>query len=286
MSRVLDAATFAFDPLHHFWDAPRTKRTIAWTQVIAFFIGVVGIELNRRGLLPEPLARLTPLNHFYAIKLAFTLVLIQEVIDLVFVLPCSVSRAVGKQFEILALILLRNAFKELVYFPEPIDMPNDITPVLPILADAAGALLIFAGLGVYGRLHVSRKSSKSAGALYRFVATKKLIALGLLVSLAIIAVDVTVESVATGKPAEFFDVFYTVLIFTDILLVLIAHMHSPNFYSIFRNSGFALATLLIRLALASPRFYDALLGVCAMGFAICLTIAYNAFAPDGKKAKP
>ncbi|TVM18266.1 hypothetical protein DPQ33_05790 [Oceanidesulfovibrio indonesiensis] len=281
MYRILDWATYVFDPLHALWEKPRTQRGIALAQISLFLLGLAGIELNRRGLLPEPVATLTPTSHYYAIKLAFGLVLLKEVIDLVFTLPCSMSRAVGKQFEILALILLRNAFKELVHFQEPIEIADGIGPVLPIIADAAGALFIFVGLGIYSRLHVKRKSSKSAGALYRFVATKKLLALVLLGIFFSVGVDMGLTAMQTGHSQPFFDVFYTVLIFSDILLVLISSLYLPSFHSTFRNSGFAVSTLLIRMALASPRYWDALLGVTAVTFAICLTLAYNYLAPDG-----
>lgn len=284
-SLLLDGTTHIFDPLHSLWENQRTKRAIALAQILLFLLGLVGIELNRRGLLPEPLADLTPTSHYYAIKLAFGLVLIQEVIDLVFTLPCSMSRAVGKQFEILALILLRNAFKELVHFEEPLEIAHGIGPVLPIIADACGSLIIFVGLGVYSRLHVKRKSSKSAVDLYRFVATKKLLALIMLGVFFTIAVQTGMETLRTGHAQPFFDVFYTVLIFSDILLVLISSLYLPSFYSTFRNSGFAVSTLLIRMALASPRFFDSLLGVTAVAFAICLTLAYNHFAPDGRASR-
>ncbi len=283
--RILDWATYIFDPLHVLWEKSGTKRAIALAQISLFLLGLAGIELNRRGLLPQPVAALTPTSHYYAIKLAFGLVLIQEVIDLVFTLPCSMSRAVGKQFEILALILLRNAFKELVHFQEPIEIANGIQPVLPMITDAAGALVIFVGLGIYSRLHVKRKSSKSAEALYRFVATKKLLALVLLGVFFSVGVEMGLTTLKTGHTQPFFDVFYTVLIFSDILLVLISSLYLPSFHSTFRNSGFAVSTLLIRMALASPRYWDALLGVTAVTFAICLTLAYNHLAPHGLAAR-
>ncbi|MFN2352965.1 MAG: hypothetical protein ABR512_00385, partial [Desulfopila sp.] len=66
--------------------------------------------------------------------------------------------------------------------------------------------------------------------------------------------------------------FYTLLILTDILVVLISQCFHPSFFTIFRNSGFALSTLLIRLALAAPPYYNVLLGVAAASFAILLAM--------------
>ncbi|QLA15415.1 hypothetical protein [Desulfolutivibrio sulfoxidireducens] len=279
MLSVHELSTIIFDPLHAFWERTSTKRAVACLQVAVFLAGILGIELNRRGLLPPSLAAVTPLSHYYAISLAFTLVLIQEVIDLIFILPCSVSKSVGKQFEILCLILIRNAFKELVHFSEPISLSGGIAPVLPILADGVGALGIFFGLGWYYRLHAARPSGSRGADLFAFVAAKKLLSLLLLPVFASLGVVVGFSSLADGQPHVFFEVFYTVLIFSDILIVLVSHAYQPNFHAVFRNSGFALVTLLIRLALAAPPFLAPGLGVTSMAIAIGLSAAYNAFAP-------
>ena len=148
MMTFYEFSTNLFDPIHSFWEKPKTRRAVAMSQVAAFCIGLVGIELSRRGLLPPALARLTPTSHFYAINLAFTLVLIQEVVDLIFVLPCSVTKSLGKQFEILCLILLRDAFKELVHLQEPIILDAAVPVLLPMVTYGAGALLVFLGLGL------------------------------------------------------------------------------------------------------------------------------------------
>ena len=91
-------------------------------------------------MLPPWLAGVTPTSHFYAIHLAFTLILVLEVMSLVFIIPSSLSQSMGKQFEILTLILLRNAFKELAHLTEPVSVAGDMTPVLYIGISGKGAL--------------------------------------------------------------------------------------------------------------------------------------------------
>jgi hypothetical protein len=63
-----------------------------------------------------------------------------------------------------------------------------------------------------------------------------------------------------------------VLILSDILVVLLSQCYQPSFYAVFRNSGYALSTLIIRIALAAPPFYNVLLGLAAALFAILLTL--------------
>lgn len=272
MNFLYERITFIFDPLHHIWEHEKMHRKISILLVLFFLGSLIGIELKRQGLLPGSVSRYIPGNHFYAVQAAFTVVLILEVISLIFTLPCSFSRSVGKQFEILSLILMRNAFKELSQFPEPISFAGNQTAILHILSAGFGALLIFALLGYYYR--VQSKSSEEAMRpvdLYSFVAAKKGIALILLIVFCIMGVDSGIQSAIGTEETDFLHEFYTLLILTDILVVLISQCFQPNFGAIFRNSGFALSTLIIRIALAAPPYFDVLLGLTAALFAILLT---------------
>lgn len=273
MSFFYDKITYIFDPLHHLWEHEKMHRKISYGLVFFFLCSIISIELNRRNLLPGSLAGAVPKNHFFAVQAAFTVVLILEVISLVFTIPCSFSRSVGKQFEILALILMRNAFKELSYFPEPISFLGNEQAVLHILSDGFGALLIFALLGYYYTIQPRTTDDKMQPVdLYSFVAAKKGIALILLSIFIYMGVDSALATLAGTAHTDYLHGFYTLLILTDILVVLISQCYQPSFYTVFRNSGFALSTLIIRIALAAPPFYNVLLGLAAALFAILLTL--------------
>jgi hypothetical protein len=97
----------------------------------------------------------------------------------------------------------------------------------------------------------------------------------LLASLLVIAVNVAWAWFTTGDEKSFFEVFYTLLIFADVLIVLISLRYSVAYAVVFRYFGFAVATVLTRLALTAPRMVDAGLGVTATIFAIALTWVYN-----------
>ena len=276
MDFLFERLTYIFDPLHHFWEHERMHRRFALGLIVVFLSALVTIELNRHGLLPAEIAAHTPRNHFYAVNLAFTLVLILEVISLIFTLPCSFSKSVGKQFEILSLILLRDAFKELSYFTEPITLGTELTPVYHILGYGFGALAIFALLGVYYRIQPAKKQDMGMPHdLFRFVAAKKGIALIILGTFVVLGLGNLYNMFAGLAHIDFFPVFYTLLIFTDILVVLISQCFRPSFHAVFRNSGYALSTLFIRLALAAPPMYDVALGIVAALFSIALTLAWT-----------
>jgi len=273
MHFLYDKINYIFDPLQHIWEHEKMHRKISFALVIFFLTSLVSIELNRQNLLPGRLSTFIPRNHFYAVQAAFTVVLVLEVISLIFTIPCSFSRSVGKQFEILSLILMRNAFKELTGFSEPVSFEGNSQAIFNILSDGFGALLIFVLLGFYYivQTHIQDDKMKPVD-LYSFVAAKKGIAVLLLLTFTFMGIQSALAAIRGVNHTDFLHSFYTILILTDILVVLFSQCYQPSFYAVFRNSGYALSTLIIRLALAAPPFYNVLLGLAAAFFAIFLTI--------------
>ena len=261
------------------------QRVLA-TALVAVFIGaLLLIEARRRGWLPASLDDVIPTNHFYSVQMAFTLLLGIEVIGLVFGLSGSTGSAMGRQFEILSLILLRQSLKELVHFPEPIywDAVRDAIPRMA--ADAAAAVFIFFLVGVFYHLQRVTESQLSGEERASFTASKELVALVLLAIFAGLALE-TVGAMPGSQPSPaslraeyFFEQFYTVLVFADILVVLLALRYSFAYDLVLRNSGFAVATVLIRLALTAPPFVNGVLGIGATLLGIALTWAYNRNVP-------
>ena len=145
-------------------------------------------------------------------------------------------------------------------------------------------MVIFALLGVYRLLQSKLDETIKGGlSLFRFVAAKKMVALVILAIFIIMSVQNGLLALRGIPPYHFFLNFYTVLIFSDIMLVLIAQRFLPEFRAVFRNSGFALATLLIRLALTSPPYYNVAIGIGAAVFACLLTLTYNTFYSSTSK---
>ena len=289
MTWLLSRANSLYDWLDARWEGAATRRTVASILIFSFFAALLVIEVNRQGWMPAPFDARLPVNHFYAVDVAFTLFLVVEVVGLVFGLATSVAEALGKQFEIFSLILLRQSFKELIHFSEPIQWTLDSDEareaVQLVMVDAIGALLIFAVIGYYYRMQEHRRITDTEEEQKRFVATKKGLSVTLLVTLSGLGLYTVVDFVVFGEAIAFFDTFYTVLIFSDVLVVLISLRYSATYHVVFRNSGFAAATVMIRLALAGPRYVDAGIGLVAALFAVGLTAAYNSVVPAVKKSQ-
>jgi len=263
------------DSLEHFWENRIMKRFAGTILVITYLIMIGLIELNRNGVLPMPLAGWLPTNHFFAVEIAFTVLLFTEVVSLIFGLTHSFSRSIGIQLEILSLILLRDTFKQFTTFSEPLEWAQVADSIVPMVIDAVGSLLIFVLVGFYYRLNKSRPITGGETDQREFVAYKKLIALGLIFVLLLIGL-IDLVRLVRGEPLyPFFETFYTVLIFTDVLMVLLSLRYSVRFTVTFRNFGFAVVTVFIRLALIAPTLIGVIMGIGTALFAVAVTFAYN-----------
>ncbi|MEW6594141.1 MAG: hypothetical protein AB1413_04630 [Thermodesulfobacteriota bacterium] len=279
MYAVLNRCGGWFDRFEEHWESLRGQKILASFLVLFFLAAVAVIELNRRALVPPPFDHIFSRTHLAAIEQAFNLLLAVEVVSLILSLVHSVSRSVGKQFEVFSLILLRGTFKNISHFDEPLLWEQVESVIVPIVASAAGALLIFVILGFFYRLQKPHPLKMPPEDRNKFILAKKLIALALLTSFLALGMYDVWSYVRHGHPEKIFEMFYTLLIFSDVLIVLISLRYSSHYLVAFRNSGFAVATMLIRLALLAPTTIGAILGVGTALFALGITIAYNAFVP-------
>jgi hypothetical protein len=271
---MLRAAAALFDRIDGFWESARMRRAVAAVLVVGFLGALAAADAAQRGWLPAPLRLRVPHGHFFAVELALWLLLSWEVVGLVLGLARSVSSAAGKQFEIFSLILLRHSFEEFAHFGEPLTWTEVEPAVGRMLANGFGALLIFVVLGLYHRAQRHLPLTGDARDRESFIASKKAMALVLVAIFAVLAA----RAVFFGGHG-FFESFYVVLVFADILVVLLSLRYSSAYHVVFRNSGLAVATVLLRLALSAPPYWSAALGLAAAVFALGLAAACNRFAP-------
>ncbi len=274
---ILPIASRVYDRLDIYWKRHHTHETISRLLVYAFLAGLVIAELAVRHWLPF---ENNIHNHFFAVELAFTLLLLTELLALIFVLPNSVGVSVGKQLEILSLILIRSAFKEFSHFEEPVIWNNLDGPVLKMIADAFGSLAIFIVIGVYYRTQKRIRLTESQEEHQQFIDFKKLVAVMLLIVFIIIGLFDVWSFFENGSYLSSFNTFYTVLIFSDILIVLIALRYTLEYPKIFRYSAFVLTTVLIRISLTAPPYLNAALGIVASLFLLAMTFAFNYFLQE------
>lgn len=265
-----------FDFLKNLLESQRVNKIISTSLTLVFIISLIIGYLSSHHYLN--LGSFSPYfsNPFFAIEIAFTLLLIVELLSLVFILPRSVARSVGKQFELLSLIFIRSGFKEFGHLHDfnwvtiPIQLYH-------MFAYAFAALIIFVIMGFNYKMQMHKQLKVSENDQLEFVHAKKVLALLLILAFIFIGLQDLYHLFSTGVYLHSFDKFYGVLIFSDIIIVLIALRYTMSYYRIFRYSAFVLATIFIRLALTTEMYFNIILGISAAIFVLLLTISYNYF---------
>lgn len=261
-----------FDVLDEHWESPPISKVIS-NIVVGFFLA---------GLLIGLLSYLNILDlgesftAFFAIELAFNVLLVFEVLGLIFLIPKSVADSVGKQFEIISLLLLRDAFKEFGHYLGELTWDvGFLYELLPIVSDAFGAILIFLITGLFYRAQRHIRITQSYEEQKGFVAIKKLISIYLTFSFIGLGIFDVISAYQTHEFIYSIKLFYTLLIFTDVFILLFSLRYTSKYYNLFRYSSFALATIFLRLTLSAPAYYNVLLAVIAGLMVLGVTYIYN-----------
>jgi hypothetical protein len=75
----------------------------------------------------------------------------------------------------------------------------------------------------------------------------------------------------------FFEQFFTILIFADVILLLFSFFHTDEFHKVIRNSGFIISTILIRISFGAEGLLNNLLILSAIVFGLIIIVIHNQF---------
>ncbi len=281
-----------YDRLYSEQSQARLEHLIMDASVAGFVAHLALIFLSRTLAHPPALIAAAGKNYLSAIYTPFSVILFYEVLMLIAALPHSTTQSIAKQYEIVSLIFIRRFFKDIAELDD-IGKLAQLTPdVLPVFFDVLAGLFMFLLVTVF--LDASRRRAapdttpEESPQLKRFISRKKMIAVALtilLVSLAAYSLwafghDVSQVIYQGAKerldPNTFFytDVF-TVMIFTDVLIVILSLAVSDRYELVFRNGAFVISTILIRFSLTVVRSFAAELAITGMVFGIFTLLIYN-----------
>jgi hypothetical protein len=162
---------------------------------------------------------------------------------------------------------------------------------LPLFVDMWAGFLMYLLVAVFQ--HVARQSTvhdvamAPSPAMVRFTAQKKCVALllGILLvtmaayNLGIIGLDAlrTVQTgqIVTAHATTYYNDLFTVMIFTDVLVLILSIVVSGHYESVFRSAAFVVSIVLIRFALTEGYPFGAPLALLAMVFGIMTLLVFN-----------
>ena len=232
-------------------------------------------------------------NPVAAIYTPFSFILIYEVYLLVYYLPRSTSIYIGKQYEIITLIVIRRVFKDLSKLEFTADwfkINNDLHFTYDLIATIILFYLIFIFYRLNEQKEKHQKPEKISVEIASFIKMKNIIAMFLIPTFLILAsyslgrwifenfFSLT-QLVDTIKDVNkiFFDDFFTVLILIDVLLLLFSFLHTDKFNKVIRNSGFIISTILMKLSFGAEGLLNTILIVVAVLFGVLILAIHNQY---------
>ena len=239
--------------------------------------GVFGDQYENSGFFSSPIA---------AIYTPFSFILLYEVYLLIYYLPKSMTIYIGKQYEIIMLIVIRRLYKDL----SQLELSNNwfsIQEDLQFTYDLLATIILFVLIHLFYKMNKYRvrkllKLTETRTEIVRFIKIKKVIALILIPLFFVMAIYAFGNwAYATLiNPSEitdlaninnlFFDEFFTVLILVDVLLLLFSFTHTDKFNKVIRNSGFVISTILVKLSFGTEGLLNSVLIVTAVSFGVLI----------------
>lgn len=272
----------------------KSEKAILWIALASFIIHLLIIGLIHLNIISinEPSKLLK--NPIAAIYTPFSFILVYEVYLLIYYLPKSTSIYVSKQYEIIALIIIRRLFKDLSDLslsPNWFNSKNDLQFTYDLVASVLLFYLIYLfhiqRIKVYRTIENSKNHSSS---ISKFINAKKWIATALVPILLITAIYSFLNwSIGIFEPSEtnlisfkninniFFEQFFNILIIADVILLLFSFFHTDEFHKVIRNSGFIISTILIRISFSVSGIINNVLIVSAVLFGLLILIIHNKF---------
>ncbi|MDB9821826.1 hypothetical protein OAC17_03720 [Flavobacteriaceae bacterium] len=236
--------------------------------------GIVLFSAFNQDLLSDPIS---------AIYTPFSLILVYEVYLLLFYLPRSFTSCVSKQFEIISLIVIRKIFKDI---PQ-MDLAGEWMTSnhnLELMVDLFGFLILFLLIFLFNKnkMRLPERPSEDPN-LMRFISSKKIVSVCMFLVLGIMSLSTfgkwmidTINQQAVGKiDSLFFNQFFTLLILADVVILLISFRYTEQYSKLIRNTGFIIATILIRLSFSADGFLSMILILTGVSFALLILKIYN-----------
>lgn len=267
----------------------RFERVILIIAIASFIIHLAVIYLLKVGLITVDIDSELLKSPIAAIYTPFSFILIYEVYLLIFYLPRSITTYIGKQYEIITLIVIRRLFKDL----SSLKLSSkwfQIKGDLEFTYDLIASLLLFYLIYLF---HLKSKKeaveeSQTRLDISQFIAMKRGIAV-LLVPVLLVMASVTLFSwsydilqssdgiLRLNVNDLFFDQFFTILILVDVILLLLSFFYTDSFHKIIRNSGFIISTILIRMSFGVTGLMNTVLIVTAVLFGLLILLIHNQY---------
>ena len=226
-------------------------------------------------------------SYLSTIYTPFSFILFYEVFGLILSIPRSFTKSVGIQLQIISLIIIRRIFGDIGHLGDLKTIALDEQWVRFLGYDMIGALSMFFGVIAFSKASEFVPETDEIDNVENFVKLKRSITFMLAILLGLTAITTLTDyvysaTVAIGQgevipqnaDVVFYKEMFTVMIFTDVAILIASLAYSHRFELVFRNAGFVISTILLRLSLSIHRPVDLLFMGTAFIFAILVLLGY------------
>ncbi|MEN0006367.1 MAG: hypothetical protein AAF798_19600 [Bacteroidota bacterium] len=264
------------------------ERTILILGIVGFFVHLGLVYISKFGWITfSPIYQEFFKSPISAIYTPFSFILVFEVYQLIYYLPRSFTISIGKQYEIIALIIIRRIFKDISNLELSGQWFDDKYNIL-LTGDMIGFLGLLFLIFWFNKLSQKRPKMPSQHPIESFITIKKGVALVLVPLLAILSFHslgtwlYEVYQINRGLLDKlddinkiFYDEFFTLLILVDVFILMISLLYTDRFSQLVRNSGFVISTILIRLSFSASGLTNMSLILAGVLFGTLNLLIYN-----------
>ena len=164
------------------------EKYILYLASIGFIIHLSLIFLNNKNLIDLSIIESNLLsNPISALYTPFSFILVYEAFLLIYYIPRSFTTAVGKQYEIISLIVIRKIFGDIPLIDLEANWIENSNN-LQLIFDLVGIIVIFFLIYLFRRTKDNLPVKSVSDKLDRFIASKKLVSIILLPILTVICI--------------------------------------------------------------------------------------------------
>ena len=277
-----------FDYIFSLKAQKNVENTVLFLATFGFIIHLLLIFLNNFSLIYITETENSLLsNPISAIYTPFSFIIIYEIYLLLLFLPRSFTTSISKQFEIISLIIIRKIFKDISNL-DLSDSWNISNQNLEVLSDLVGIIILFYIIYLFNKNKNRMSINKEEPVLLKFINSKKIVSLSLLAILIIFSSYSLINwvfnlfndsysntMIYNEIDKVFFNDFFTLLILTDVIILLLSFKITEGYSKLIRNTGFVISTILIRLSFSAEGFLDIFIILISSIFALLILRIYN-----------
>lgn len=228
---------------------------------------------------------LSPINAIYT---PFSFLLVYEAYLLLFYLPQSTTIYIGKQYEIITLILIRGIFKDITHLNLS-NINNNITSYSELWYDLVTVIILFVSIFLFYKISNRFNSSylqdikdrTQPFEIQQFILAKKYLSIVLLIISLVLSIYAfthwglqlfSSNYIDPGLDINsiFFDHFFSLLIIGDVLLLLFSLFYTDDYPLIIRNSSFVISTILLKLSFSSTGIMERIFIIVGVIFGVVM----------------